>query len=76
MRPIVNGLEGKYSGLVSFRVIDFYARENQELVKRYRVAYHPTFVVLDGDGDVIRTFFGSTAEATLDAALRTAAGGR
>ena len=76
MRPIVNGLEGKYSGRVNFRTIDFYAKENQELVKRYRVSYHPTFVVLDGAGNVIRTFFGSTAEAALDATLQTAASGR
>ena len=76
MRPIVYGLEAEYSGRVIFRQIDFYAKENQELVKRYRVAYHPTFVVLDGDGNVVRTFFGATSEATLDAALRIAAGVR
>lgn len=72
----MNGLEAKYSGRVIFREIDFYAKENQELVKRYRVGYHPTFVVLDGAGNVIRSFFGSTAEATLDATLQIAAGGR
>lgn len=76
MRPIVNGLEADYRGRVSFRRIDFYASENQELVKRYRVSYHPTFVVLDGNGNVIRTFFGPISRANLDAALQIAAGGR
>jgi thioredoxin-related protein len=72
MRPIVNGLQAKYQGQAEFVTLDFYARQNQELVRTYRVAYHPTFVVLDRAGNVVQTFRGYTAEAALDAALAQA----
>ncbi len=73
MRPIVNGLEARYRGRVTFATLDFYARQNQDSVKAYRVVYHPTFVVLDRAGNVVQIFRGYTAEAALDAALQQAA---
>ena len=72
MRPIVNGLDGRYRGQVTFVTLDFYAKQNQELVRAYRVVYHPTFVILDRAGNVVQISRGYTAEAALDAALQRA----
>ena len=74
MRPVVNGLEQRYDGRVRFTTLDFYDRANQAAVRKYRVVYHPTFVVLDGAGEVIQIFRGYTGATDLDAALARAAG--
>ncbi len=68
----MNGLDARYRGQVTVVTLDFYAKQNQELVRAYRVVYHPTFVVLDRAGNVVQIFRGYTAEATLDAALKQA----
>ena len=75
MRPVVNGLEQQYGDRVAFAGVDYNNRANRELVQRYRVRGHPTFVVLDANGAVVREFVGQTAEADLEAALQRATAG-
>lgn len=74
MRPVVNGLQQRYSDRVAFAGVDFYNRSNRGLVQQYRVLGHPTIVVLDQDGKVVKQFVGYTSEADMDAALRQAIG--
>ena len=73
MRPVVHGLEQQYGDRVAFAGVDYYNQANRELVQQYRVVGHPTFVVLDREGQVVKQFVGYTPEADLDAALRQAA---
>ena len=73
MRPVVHGLEQQYGDRVAFAGVDYYNQANRELVRQYRVVGHPTFVVLDREGQVVKQFVGYTPEAGLDAALRQAA---
>lgn len=75
MRPVVNGLERQYGNRVAFAGVDFYNRANRELVQQHRVLGHPTFVVLDRNGNVVKRFVGYTEEAELKAALEQAAAG-
>ena len=73
MRPVVNGLEGRYQDRVAFAGVDYNNRENKGLVQRHRVLGHPTFVVLDSEGNEVKRFVGYTEAAELEAALQRAA---
>lgn len=74
MRPVVNGLERQYGERVAFAGVDFYNGANKDLVQQHRVLGHPTFIVLDRDGKVVKRFVGFTEEAELRAALEQVAG--
>ena len=74
MRPVVHGLEQQYGDRVAFAGVDYNNRANRDLVRQYRVLGHPTFVVLDREGQVVKQFVGHTPEADLDAALKQAVG--
>ena len=74
MRPVVHGLEQRYGDRVAFAGVDYHNRANRDLVRQYRVVGHPTFVVLDREGKVVRQFVGYTAEADLENALEEAVG--
>jgi thioredoxin-related protein len=75
MRPVVNGLDQQYGQQVAFANVDYNSSANKELVSKYRVRGHPTFVILDRAGNVSQTFVGATARADLEAAIKKASGG-
>lgn len=75
MRPVVNGLERQYGTRVAFAGVDYNNRTNKALVQKYQVLGHPTFVVLDGSGNVVKRFVGYTTKDDLEAAVKQAAGG-
>ncbi len=75
MRPVVHGLDQRYGDRVAFAGVDYNNTANRDLVTRHQVRGHPTFVVLDPHGDLVKRFVGYTTAAELEAALRVAAGG-
>lgn len=74
MRPVVNGLDKQYGNGVAFAGVDYDNRANRELVRKHRVLGHPTFVVLDADGNEVGRFVGRTAPADLEGAIKRASG--
>ncbi|MDP9374258.1 MAG: thioredoxin family protein, partial [Chloroflexota bacterium] len=68
----MNGLEQRYGDRVAFAGVDYNNIANHELIKRHQVRGHPTFVVLDPQGTVVKRFVGYTVAAELEAALRAA----
>ncbi len=74
MRPVVSGLDKKYGKQVAFAAVDYYNGKNRDVVRKYRVLGHPTFVVLGKDGQVIQRFVGYTEADALEAAIKQAAG--
>jgi thiol:disulfide interchange protein len=73
MRPVVDGLQREYGERVAFAGVDYYNPSNRELSARYKVFGHPTFVVLNPEGEVVSQFTGFVEESELDAALQRAA---
>ncbi|MDB5081676.1 MAG: hypothetical protein JWP00_3600 [Chloroflexi bacterium] len=69
MRPVVNGLKQKYSNNVRFADLDYNDRTNRPLVEKYRVVGHPSFLLLDGQGNQTKRWVGIVTAADLESAL-------
>lgn len=69
MLPIVNGLEQEFAGQVAVIRLNAAEGNNLQLQRSYGVQGHPSFVVVDGDDEVVETFFGPQDEETLRAAM-------
>jgi thioredoxin-related protein len=71
MTPIVNGLQQKYLSQIKFADLDFYASQNKDLARQLGAAYHPTFVLVDGNGKTVRRWAGAVSAADLEAAFKS-----
>jgi len=69
MRPIVNGLKPAYQDKVDFIEPNFDDPANQEIIQKYHVPGHPSFIVLDRNGQVVARIIGGSDRDTLKAAL-------
>ena len=73
MMPIVNGLEEAFSGSVAVVRLNGSIPGEQRLAQRYGLRSHPSFAVLDAQGEVSRQFFGPQSEETLRTAMNAVA---
>ena len=73
MTPIVNGLEAEFGNRVAF--VRRNAADPRVVAQQaaYGVRGHPTFVVLDGQGEPQSRFLGPQSAETLRAALAAVA---
>ncbi|MFW6063773.1 MAG: TlpA family protein disulfide reductase [Chloroflexota bacterium] len=69
MTPIVNGLQEQFDGRVAVHRIDAAGEPGIQLQSAYEVRGHPSFVVVDGQGQVQERFFGPQEEEVLRAAV-------
>ena len=71
MVPVVDGIRDEYAGVVDIVVVDCYTGEGSLFADRLGVQYLPTFVFVNGDGEVQEsaTIIGSTTAGALRAAL-------
>lgn len=70
MAPIVDGLIGEYEGSVAIRKYNVETSdEGALLANEYEIQFVPTFVFVNGDGEVVDTIIGEVSEATLKKAL-------
>lgn len=61
--PVVNGLEEEYGERLQVVRLNFNDRANDGVISALGVRGHPTIVLLDREGEVGRTWFGTaTAE--------------
>ena len=68
MMPIVDGLEAEFEGRVSIIRLDADVAVNARLQADYGLRGHPAFVVLDGNSQIIESYFGpQTADALREA---------
>ena len=58
MNPVVNGLRQEYDGQVTFNLVDIDQPESKELKQKYGFRGQPYFVLLDGTGSVVKTWYG------------------
>jgi hypothetical protein len=65
MMPIVDRLEETFEGQVSIVRLDAGQPASLELQDRWGLRGHPSFAVLDGEGQVAERFFGPQSEGLL-----------
>lgn len=73
MMPIVDGLSAEFAGRASVQQLNAAEPASEALQARYNVRGHPSFVVLDGDGQPVQRFFGPQTEDLLRQALEQVA---
>ncbi len=67
MAPVVHGLESQYFGQVDFAYLDIDDSANSALMKEFEFRYQPMFVLVDGNGTHLKTWFGAVHKADFEA---------
>lgn len=71
MEPIVNGLEDEYGDQMTFQYLNA-AAEGRQLFQRYNLRGHPSYIILNTEGDVVWRLVGEVPRETLTGALQEA----
>ena len=69
MRPIVHGLEAEYWGEVDFVYLDVDDPTNDTIKERYGYIAQPYFILIDADGAMAESWFGSRPEDEIKTSL-------
>jgi hypothetical protein len=69
MEPIVNGLETEFEADVTFDRINASSERGQAAMRAYSLRGHPSYVLLDEQGEEVWQFSGQTAEVQLRSQL-------
>jgi len=67
VHDMVIELEDEMSGKVNFKVI--HGEDDFDTFRKYSVQATPTIIILDGSGNVVKTFVGGTDKGTLESEL-------
>lgn len=58
MAPIVHGLEAEYFEVINFVYLDIEDKANSEFLRELGFRYQPQFLLLDGEGNIIKQWLG------------------
>ena len=72
MEPVVNGLEASYGEQVDFRLLDVNSDQGGEAFRRYQLLGHPSYIILNPDGEVIWSGLGEQPSDFLEVQLMAA----
>lgn len=72
MTPVVNGLETAFAGQVDIRSLDANSREGRPAFQSYALPGHPSYVIVDPQGEVLWSAFGPKSAADLREAIEAA----
>lgn len=70
MTPVVHGLEDAFQGRVEFRILDANKGVGKSAFGFYRLPGHPSYVILNPDGEVLWQAAGTQSERSLDGAIQ------
>jgi thioredoxin-like negative regulator of GroEL len=73
MMPIVDGLRVEFEGKVSVFQLDAWQPINANLQKQWGLRGHPSFAILDDNGNVVQQFFGPQPKMVLRQAIEAVA---
>lgn len=65
MQPTVRELKDAYGERVGFERIDIYDADGEKLARKYNVLGTPTFILLDGDGEIYLSRVGGRSKEQL-----------
>ncbi len=69
MAPMVHGLEAKYAGQVDFFYLDASDPATRDLQREYGFQYQPYFLLLDGEGNIVKRLGGFVSEQEFEMAF-------
>lgn len=69
MEPIVDGLSEEFNGRVAVYQLDTALKGNAALQTQWGLRGHPTFAVLDSDGELVQSFYGTYPKVNLQRAM-------
>jgi thioredoxin-related protein len=72
MKPIVHGLDARYTDRIVFTYLDIDDPATRPFKEALRFRYQPHFILLDGSGNVIQQWFGLVREEDFVAAFEDA----
>ncbi|MCB0209448.1 MAG: hypothetical protein KDJ52_08965 [Anaerolineae bacterium] len=72
MAPIVHGLENKHWDSINFVYLDVDNPANQDFIQTLGRRAQPEFYLLDGEGNVIKQWFGGVPEEDFEIAFAEA----
>jgi hypothetical protein len=67
MAPMVHGLEAKYFGKIKFSYLDADDPNTFDFQRTLGFRYQPEIYLLDGDGNLLQKWIGSTSEQEFEA---------
>ena len=67
MAPVVHGLESQYFGQIGFSFLDIEDPANASLMEEFGFRYQPMFILVDGAGIPLKTWFGAVSVADFEA---------
>lgn len=71
MQPIVNGLEAKFIENYEFQNINASTSEGSEIFKSYALFGHPSYLILNQEGEIIWQSVGEISEDVIEDALKS-----
>jgi hypothetical protein len=72
MTPVVNGLETAFADVVDFRSLDATSGIGQRAFNSYGLPGHPSYLILDPQGEVLLRSFGPQTKQVLADAIEVA----
>ncbi|NIS81053.1 MAG: hypothetical protein GTO14_12785 [Anaerolineales bacterium] len=72
MTPVVDGLKAEYEGLIAFLTLDAASGEGKRAFEDYGLPGHPSYILLDINGDVTWRAFGPQPREALQDAIENA----
>lgn len=67
MAPVVHGLEAKYYGKINFAYLDIDDPANDGFKRQFGFRYQPEFHLVDGAGNVVKTWVGRVSADDFEA---------
>ena len=74
MAPVVHGLEAEYYGKINFAFLDAGDPATDQFKSEFGFRVQPEFYLVDGQGQVIKKWFGYVAEDEFRAEFQIALG--
>ena len=74
MAPVVHGLEAEYYGKINFTFLDAGDPATDKFKREFGFRVQPEFYLVDGQGQVIKKWFGYVAEDEFRAEFQKALG--
>jgi hypothetical protein len=69
MTPVVNGLESDFADVVDFRLLNAASGIGQRAFNSYSLPGHPSYLILDPQGEILWTSFGPQSKQILVEAI-------
>ncbi|MCH8337996.1 MAG: hypothetical protein IH858_03990 [Chloroflexi bacterium] len=66
MTPVVNGLESTFGDQIEIRALDAASGQGRSVFQNYGLPGHPSYVILDPQGEVLWRAFGPQSAGALE----------